>query len=147
MEGWLQAAGGEFVRRNIVSDFASLRAVGDQLLDEIMQLLPSLHQVPILMQETDDFSFATCASNGLSIGNVSLHDREITPDPGSVTPLTTLNPPTEPYYTYAISMAKDRPRNATAAHGVTGPWPRGRLARFHPGGGRNGAVLPVVSSS
>src|SRR5262249_45897999 len=40
------------------------------------------------------FSFITYGSNGAPIGNVSLHDTEINPDPGSTNPFTTPDAPT-----------------------------------------------------
>ena len=41
------------------------------------------------------FSFVTYTSDGLPIGNVSLHDSEIVPDSGSINPFTTPDPPTD----------------------------------------------------
>ncbi len=41
------------------------------------------------------FSFITYTADGSPIGNASLHDTEIVPDPGSVNPFTTPHPPTD----------------------------------------------------
>ena len=42
------------------------------------------------------FSFTTYGANGVPIGGTDLHDTQIVPQPGSVNPFTTPNPPTNP---------------------------------------------------
>jgi hypothetical protein len=67
------------------------------------------------------FSFVAYTSDGLPIGDVSLHDTEIAPDPGSVNPFTTPNPPTDPNmrrYTARVVPSQQSPTSTNTLTGL-----------------------------
>jgi hypothetical protein len=60
------------------------------------------------------FSFTTYGANGVPIGDVDLHDTQIVPQPGSVNPYTTPNPPTDPaQLQYSVRVVASPPSSTT----------------------------------
>ena len=90
------------------------------------------------------FSFVTYTSDGLPIGNVSLHDSEIVPDSGSINPFTTPDPPTDldqRRYTARIVPSPPPPLLPTL-------WPGCRLIRPAVSAGWSiGCTCPIIPTS
>jgi hypothetical protein len=66
------------------------------------------------------FSFTTYGANGVPIGETDLHDTQIVPQPGSVNPFTTPNPPTDPaQLQYSVRVVPSQP-SSTADNTLAG---------------------------
>ena len=60
------------------------------------------------------FSFTTYGANGVPIGGTDLHDTQIVPQPGSVNPFTTPNPPADPaQLQYSVRVVPSLPSSTT----------------------------------